>query len=173
MLVCPLCGADDIISGVDSCEHCMQPLTDMFIQVPRFSVEADLLRDTVEEIPSQPLAEVSPQTTVGEALQKMVEEGVGCTLVCEEGELVGVFTERDALLKIGADAPRHREDPVSRHMTPNPATLAVGDKIAFALHKMDLGGYRHLPIMNGQRVSSLISIRGILKYLTEHSQPAS
>lgn len=172
MLVCPHCGADDLIEGADACDHCSQPTTDLFIRAPRFSVEADLLRDTVGELPTQALAEVSPETTISDALRRMVDEGVGCTIVCQEGRLVGIFTERDALLKLGADAPNRLGDPVARHMTPNPTTLTVDDKIVFALHEMDLGGYRHLPVMDGERVAGVISIRGILKYLTEHNRTA-
>ena len=55
-------------------------------------------------------------------------------------------------------------------MTPNPAVVSADDKIAFALHKMDLGGYRHLPVLAGERATKFISIRDILRYLTEHAR---
>ncbi len=168
MLVCPHCGADDLIEGGDACEHCCQPLTDLFIRVPKFSIEADLLRDRVGDLPTQPLVKVAPKTTVGEAMQQMVDRSIGCVLVCEGGQLVGVFTERDALLKLGPEAASQLGTPVAQLMTLDPVTIAVRDKIAFALQKMDVGGYRHLPVMDGDRITNLISVRGILKYLTDH-----
>lgn len=168
MLVCPHCGYDDIIEGADACEQCHQPLTDLFINVPKFSVEADLLRDRVVDLPTQPLVKVSPTTTVGEVMRQMVDRGVGCVLVCENDQLMGVFTERDALMKLGAEAASQLDTPVAKLMISNPTVITVKDKIAFALQKMDVGGYRHLPVMDGDKVANLISIRGILKYLADH-----
>jgi len=52
-------------------------------------------------------------------------------------------------------------------MTHEPVTLEAKDKIAFALHKMHVGGYRHLPIMTDGKLTGVISIRDILNYLAE------
>ena len=52
-------------------------------------------------------------------------------------------------------------------MTADPVTLETSDKIAFALHKMNVGGYRHLPILFDGKLAGVISIRDILRYLTE------
>jgi CBS domain-containing protein len=52
-------------------------------------------------------------------------------------------------------------------MTANPVTLEANDKIAFALQKMDVGGYRHIPILFNGKLAGVISIRDILRYLTE------
>ena len=170
MLVCPDCGADDLIEGADICEYCQQPLTDLTIRVPASSVEADLLRDRVGDMPVHPPVEVGPEITVGEALRKMVDEGIGCLLITVEGSLAGIFSERDALLRLGVDAASLHDQPLIKHMTPNPAIIHADDKIAFAMQQMDLGGYRHLPVMEGDRPVSLISIRDILRYLTEHNR---
>ena len=51
-------------------------------------------------------------------------------------------------------------------MTPNPETLRVQDKIAFALHRMNVGGFRHVPVTDGGKLAGVISIRDILAYLT-------
>ena len=52
-------------------------------------------------------------------------------------------------------------------MTADPVTLETSDKIAFALHKMNVGGYRHVPILFDGKLAGVISIRDILRYLTE------
>ena len=51
-------------------------------------------------------------------------------------------------------------------MTESPETLEADDKIAFALHKMDVGGYRHIPILSDGEISGIISVRDILGHLT-------
>lgn len=170
MLVCPDCGADDLIEGDDVCVHCQQPLTDLTIRVPASSVEADLLHDRVGDLPVHPPVEAAPDITVGEALRTMVDRGVGCLLITVEGRLAGIFSERDALMRLGPDAASLRDQPLVRYMTPDPAVIHAEDKIAFAMQQMDLGGYRHLPVMEGDRPVSLISIRDILRYLTDHDR---
>jgi CBS domain-containing protein len=70
-------------------------------------------------------------------------------------------------MKINTDAPKFMDRPISQFMTPSPVTLETSDKIAFALQKMNVGGYRHLPILFQGKLAGVISIRDILRYLTE------
>ncbi|QDT68032.1 CBS domain protein [Planctomycetes bacterium MalM25] len=173
MLICPSCGADDLIEGIDECEYCQAPLTDLFIRVPASSVESDLLRDRVGDLPRREPIMLESHATVGEALTQMVKKGVGCVLIVVDNQLAGIFSERDALMKLGVQGGELHDQPLLRYLTPNPATISADDKIAFALHKMDLGGYRHLPVLEGDRPVSLISIRDILRYVTEHDRDAA
>src|SRR5262245_6342465 len=166
MLICPYCQAENI-EGADECAECSQPLTEMGVRVPASSVEADLLRDRIERLwPTSPSA-VSPDTTVAEVLKKMVSETIGCVMIVDKGQLVGIFSERDALMKLNVDAAKAFDKPISQFMTQRPVTLETNDKIAFALHKMNLGGYRHMPILFEGKLAGVISIRDILRYLTE------
>lgn len=165
MVVCPFCGAE-ILEGDDVCMECTQTLTDLNIRVPATSLEADLVRDLVELLPPQKPVTVSPQDSVADVLAKMVDSRIGCVLVVENGKMAGIFTERDALMRLNTDAAKHAEKPISEYMTSNPETIPAKSKIAFALHKMDLGGYRHLPVMDGDVPVGVISIRDILGYLT-------
>lgn len=166
MIICPSCHAENI-EGADECGECSQPLTDMGLRVPSSSVEADLLRDRIERLWPKTPSTVSPSTTVGEVLGKMVSETIGCVMVVDQGQLVGIFSERDALMKLNVDAAKFMNRPISQFMTERPVTLETNDKIAFALHKMNLGGYRHLPILFNGKLAGVISIRDILRYLTE------
>ena len=52
-------------------------------------------------------------------------------------------------------------------MTTSPKTLEATDKIAFALHRMDLGGFRHIPVVSGGKPIGIISIREILRYISD------
>jgi CBS domain-containing protein len=166
MIICPYCQAENI-EGADECADCSQALTEMSIRVPATSVEADLLRDRIERLWPKTPSTVPSDMPVGQVLKKMVDETIGCVMVVDQGELVGIFSERDALMKLNVDAAKFFSKPISQFMTQKPVTLNTGDKIAFALHKMNVGGYRHLPILFDGKLAGVISIRDILRYLTE------
>lgn len=174
MLFCPYCNTE-FLEGADVCEGCELPITDEFVSFSRSTLEADLLRDKVNELTTRPHDCVPPDMTVAEVLKRMVASSVGCvTVVDEEGQLAGIFSERDAVLRINTAAGEYADQPISKFMTPNPTVIEEDAKIAYALHLMDMGGYRHLPVLDeaGQPVK-MISIRDILDYLTEHSRLAS
>ena len=168
MINCPACGAENM-EGSDLCDQCQHSLTDLSLPRPVNALERGLLRDRIEILKPPPPFAVRPETPVGEVLRLMVEKRVGCAAVTDDGgRLLGIFTERDALMRLNVDAPRMSEKPVSELMTANPATLRAQDKIAFALQRMNVGGFRHIPILDDDdRLVGVISIRGILKYLTE------
>ena len=66
--------------------------------------------------------------------------------------MVGIFSERDALMRLNVDAAQLAGRPMREFMTASPDTLETDAPIAFALHKMDVGGYRHMPIMTDGKV---------------------
>jgi CBS domain-containing protein len=172
MIVCPYCQAENI-EGADDCVECNEPLVDLSIRVPASSVEADLLRDRIERLWPKSPSTVSPNVPVRQVLQKMVDERIGCVMIVEAGKLVGIFSERDALMKLNTDASKFFSRPISQFMTSDPVTLETNDKIAFALHKMNVGGYRHIPILFDRKLAGVISIRDILRYLTERIAAAA
>ncbi len=159
---CPDCGHDNI-DGMDHCEACGQPLVDM--DYSESELEQAITRETIESLkPHVPVA-INPATTVRDAIQGLVARGIGCVLVEDGGELVGIFTERDVLNRI-SENPAVMDRPVQEFMTKSPMTVTLGDSIAFAMHTMDLGGYRHLPVVHGDgKPHGIISIRDILGYL--------
>jgi CBS domain-containing protein len=165
-IVCPYCEAENI-EGADECDACGEALTDLSRRIPTSSVEADLLRDRIERLWPKSPSTVAPETPVGDVLKKMVGETIGCVMVVEHGKLVGIFSERDALMKLNTDAAKFLERPISQFMTPDPVTLETNDRIAYALQKMNVGGYRHIPILFEGKLAGVISIRDILRYLTE------
>jgi CBS domain-containing protein len=166
MIICPYCEAENI-EGADECGECGEALSYLSVRVPASSVEGDLLRDRIERLWPKSPSTVAPNTPVGQVLKKMVDERIGCVMIVDGGRLAGIFSERDALMKLNTDAARFMERPISQFMTPDPVTLETNDKIAFALHKMNVGGYRHIPILFGGKLAGVISIRDILRYLTE------
>lgn len=167
MMLCPYCGTENI-EGVDDCAECCQSLGDTHLPPPRTALERAVLRDRVEALaPKRPVT-VAPTTPVGQVLRLMVEHRIGCVLVTDDSGLLGIFSERDALRKLGAKAAEQSNRPVSQLMTSNPQTLVADAKIAFAVHRMDLGGYRHVPIVDQQGdLTGIISARDILRHLTD------
>jgi CBS domain-containing protein len=80
--------------------------------------------------------------------------------------LIGIFSERDLLTKVvGADKP-DTQLTVGEMMTPHPESVTVEDTLAFALHKMDIRGYRHLPVVQGPHPVGVISVRDMLRHIT-------
>jgi CBS domain-containing protein len=170
---CPMCDFENI-EGVDLCDRCGQPLDDSHELLPRNAVERGLLVDTVDCLSPKPPIVVESTATVQEVLRTMIQRRVGSVFVVNGESIAGVFTERDALIRLGVRAGEFAQEPISRFMTPNPRSLTGDARIAFAVHRMDLGGYRHVPIVDGQgRAVGVISVRDILRYLAEKIAVAS
>jgi CBS domain-containing protein len=167
MLICPHCEHENI-DGVDVCDECQQPLIAQSMPRPATSLERAIMKDRISLLePREPLV-VEPDATVAMVVKLMHGHRVGCAVVVDdERHVLGIFSERDALMRLGADYPTLSQRPVSQYMTAPAATLRADDKISFALHRMDLGGYRHVPITDGERISGVISVRDVLRYLTD------
>jgi CBS domain-containing protein len=117
----------------------------------------------------KPAITASIDATVHEAIQLMQRRRIGCVLVVSHRKLLGVFTERDVLKKIVSSAFDIRNTPLSEVMTINPQALNEDDTIAYALNFMDLGGYRHIPIVNDLfEPTGLVSVKDIVSYLVQH-----
>lgn len=166
MIICPFCGSENL-EGADLCDDCQHSLTDLSMPMPSTAVEQGLLNDRIEILHPKKPSTVSPQSPVDEVLQRMTAESIGCVIVVEGDQVRGIFSERDALLRLGADVANFAGRPIESVMTPDPVTLRAEDKIAFALHKMHVGGYRHIPILADGKLTGVISIRDILFYLAE------
>lgn len=167
-MICPDCGYDNI-QGIDECAGCKQDLT--YLDDPSLAgspVERLLMEEPVRELkPARPIR-VSPETPLRDVVQTMIDKKIGCVLVTEGSELVGIFTERDLVMQIAGREQELLDDPVREWMTPNPETVEGDDSVAFAIHKMDIGGYRHLPVLEGGRPKGIISVRDVVRHLATH-----
>lgn len=166
MTECPYCGVENI-DGADHCEECQQPLDYMSKPRAANAIERSLMKDRVSSLkPHTPLT-VAPEEPVGEVLIRMVEHEIGCVVVARDQQIVGIFSERDALDRLNVDFAALADRPVSQFMTPSPEAVDTDARIAFAIHKMDVGGYRHMPVVTNGRISGVISVRDVLRYITE------
>ncbi|MBI2294929.1 MAG: CBS domain-containing protein [Betaproteobacteria bacterium] len=101
-------------------------------------------------------------TTVSEAARLMRQKQVGAVMVVEEGRLVGVFTERDALFRVVAEGRDAQATRLADVMTRNPQTIHPDKPFPDALHLMYEGGFRHVPVVEDGRPIGIISARDAL-----------
>ena len=129
--------------------------------------QLNLTSETLEHIyASDPLI-VPPEASVREVLQQMKASKRGAALVCDGEALQGIFTERDALKLMAAEADLH--GPISQVMTAEPVVLGVDDSVGKAIAKMSFGGYRRLPIVDGTgRPQGFVKAANVLHYLVAH-----
>lgn len=105
--------------------------------------------------------------TVEQAVAAMNEHHTGCVLVGRDGKLAGIFTERDLLTRVVFRGDNRRTS-VALVMTPEPETLDPSANIAYALNKMSVGGYRHIPIVeNDGTPIAVVSIRDLVDFMVE------
>jgi CBS domain-containing protein len=124
--------------------------------------------DSVSRLNPTAPRELDAAATVGEAVERMRAERVGCLLVVRGGRLVGIFTERDLLARVLAVG-RPLTDPVAAVMTPDPVTVSPKDSIRTAVKRMQAGGYRHLPVTDEDaRPVGILSVKRVVHYLVEH-----
>jgi CBS domain-containing protein len=113
-------------------------------------------------IADQELVTAAATTTVSEAARLMREHRVGAVMVVEDGKLVGVFTERDALFRIVAEERDGRTTQLAAVMTRNPQTIHPDKPFAHALQMMYGGKFRHVPVVEDGRPIGMVSARDAL-----------
>ena len=117
------------------------------------------IRSIIEQ---QEVITAPERMTVEAAARVMKDKQVGAILIMDEGKLVGIFTERDALFRIVAAGRDPRTTSLAEIMTRNPRTIHPDKPFPDALHLMHEGGFRHVPVVeNGQPVG-MISARDAL-----------
>lgn len=122
------------------------------------------LREPIRGLEFREPIYVHQDTAVRDAVTAMNDARVGCVLVMESERLVGILTERDILKKVIGQL--DLDSPVGEIMTPNPETVGMDDGIAYALNKMHIGGYRHIPVLDRQdRPVGVVSMRDVVKFI--------
>jgi CBS domain-containing protein len=119
---------------------------------------------SIGDLMNKDLVAVSPTSSVAEAATIMGERRVSSTLVMDGDDMLGIFTERDIVRALAQhhDASSHQ---VSEWMTADPTSVPNSMSIQDALQVMLDGGYRHLPIKDGQKVVGVVSMRDISRWL--------
>jgi CBS domain-containing protein len=166
-MICPTCGWDNL-PGNEECVNCQQDLTPLDRPMASNRVERCLMEETVAALhPKKPIT-IRPTTQLHSAIQAMLACDIGSLLVtADDGKLLGILSERDLLTKVAGLHEHYAHLPARDFMTPNPETVDAGDTLNFVLHKMDCGGYRHLPVMTDGKPHGVISVRDMLRYIVK------
>lgn len=116
-------------------------------------------KSVAEIIAGQDIVTLSPKATVLEAVDRMHACSVGAVLILEDNKLVGIFTERDMIRLVANADFKAATTSLESVMTSNPGVAGPDISPADALWSMDSGGYRHLPIVEGDKVLGIVSRR--------------
>lgn len=163
-MICVVCGFDNI-EGQDNCENCGADLRT--VDIPRAETPFEVrMQRPVTTLRPHPAPLTSATAPVSDALAAMRDGAVDCVLVTEGEHLVGIFTERDAVLKL-AGRPLDGVT-VGDTMTADPTVLHAQDPIAAAVRTMAVGGFRHVPLVDDAgRATGLISAVDVFRHALE------
>ena len=126
-----------------------------------------LLHQTLKKALSNHGLALDEQTPLAEALRQMREHRQGCVLATHDGKLTGIFTERDVLMKVVGTNIDLERTPLRPYMTRDPMRLPEDASVAYALNRMCVQGFRHVPLTDEQgRPVGVVSMRDIIEYIS-------
>ena len=167
---CPLCGTKNL-EGADECGNCGGDLRTVDLPSPASQIEQTVMQLPLTALKMTSVHAVPPETTLEAAVQTLVRQQADLLEIVEAGRLVGVLSVRDVMTRVGAAYREKLHEPVSRFMTPNPETLPPDAPITFVINKMDVGGYRHVPVVQGgDRMLGVVSASDVIAYIVKHSR---
>ncbi len=161
-MLCPACQFDNI-AGEDVCASCGADLWNVDVPDELESFHGRLLGEHLAALGGGSPATVDVDAPADAAIARMRADGIDCLLITEAGRLVGIFTERDAVLKL-AGRPVAGV-PIALVMTPDPVVLRHDDTLGVAINKMAVGGFRHIPIVDGNTAIGVVAARDVFRHL--------
>jgi CBS domain-containing protein len=114
-------------------------------------------------VKSQDLHSVTPETPVSAAVELMARHDIGSLLVMENGEMAGLVTERDILKMLSSQGCALLEGPVSLVMATEPIIASPDDSIDYARDVMTKFRISHLPVLEGNKLTGVISFHDVAK----------
>jgi predicted transcriptional regulator len=162
-MLCPVCHYDNF-EGEDSCANCGADLSTSDVPQELAAYHDTVLGEHLDALGIGSPEIIEPGMGVAAAIRRMHEVETDCLLVCEDDHLVGVFTDRDAFVK--AVDKRLQLYKVRDFMTTDPVVLRSEDTLAVAIHKMAVGGFRHIPIVDeAKRPLAVVSAADVFRHI--------
>ncbi len=168
---CPSCGTSNI-EGVDACANCGAELRTVDLPKPASKIEQAVMMLPLTSLHMSPLPTIEATEPLEEALRQVAEKKLDILAVVEGDRLVGLFSVRDIMTRVGADYASRNSRPVSEFMTKDPETLPPDAPINYAINLMDVGGYRHVPIVRDGHLVGVVSARDVLRYIVKQGRHA-
>ncbi len=113
---------------------------------------------TVQDVMTPQPVTVDADTTVRQAAEVMREADIGDVVVVSDGEIRGIVTDRDLVVRALADGCDPTTTPVAQVLTTDPVTLAPGDDVEDAMKTMSTNAIRRLPVVSGGRLVGIVSL---------------
>jgi len=107
---------------------------------------------------------VEPDARLSAAIKTLAERKIGAVLVMSQGRIEGILSERDIVRAVGERGAAVLEEPISAVMTRKVVSCKQADTVAAIMEMMTSGKFRHLPVVEDERVVGLISIGDIVKW---------
>jgi CBS domain-containing protein len=107
---------------------------------------------------------VEPDAKLSAAIKLLGERKIGAVLVMNGGRIEGILSERDIVRVLGERGAGVLDEPVSAVMTRKVVSCRSADTVAAIMEMMTLGKFRHLPVLEGEKVVGLISIGDVVKW---------
>jgi predicted transcriptional regulator len=144
-----------------------RPKTAMADDAAQMDLKTILSTAKVGELTFGVRPRLTPTDTVAAAAAEMRNQSHGSAVICENGQLVGIFTERDLLKVIASGS--GLDIPLSDVMTPNPKLTSVDDSLLDAIRSMDTGGYRRLPVVDSSGAPvGIVDVKTVVHFLVGH-----
>jgi len=100
--------------------------------------------------------------TVLETVRAMVERNIGAVPVLHNGQLVGIFSERDLMKRVVAEGRDPRSTSLAQVMTDDPLTISLNEELGNCMSVMRRNNFRHLPVCHEGKLVAMVSLRDIL-----------
>jgi signal-transduction protein with cAMP-binding, CBS, and nucleotidyltransferase domain len=161
-MLCPSCRFDNF-EGDENCANCGADLATSDTPQQALDYQDTVLGEHLDALGIGTFEIVQPTLGVADAIRQMHLAETDCLLVCDGDHLVGIFTDRDAVVK-AADK-RLQLFHVGDFMTPDPVVLRREDTLAVAIHKMAVGEFRHIPIVDAGKPIGVVAAADLFRHL--------
>ena len=112
------------------------------------------------------VVQCEPSTSVAAVRKILQTSGIGCIVVSEKKQVIGMFTERDYLMKLAGKERKLDSAPISKWMTQNPELLTMDDLVVDALQLMKDGGFRHVIVTDSKGCAEMVvSVKDVLMHM--------
>ena len=164
MTLCPVCHHQNF-AGEDLCEECGADLTSVDLPQDAIDFHGRLLGEHLDVLGVKPPLTVPATMALDEAIGLMHAGPVDCLLVMDGDKLAGIFTDRDAVVR--TTGIRLSSFLVRDFMTRDPVVLRHDETIAIAIHKMAVGEFRHIPIVENGRPIGVVAVADLFRHILD------
>ena len=129
-----------------------------------------MLIATILEKKGHQVATLRPDQTVSAAVALMAERRVGAVVIEDKDTVVGIFSERDLVKLLARNGPTALDQPLRKAMTAPVITCRAEDRLDQVMALMSQRHVRHMPVMDGNSLCGMISIRDLVRHRLEEKE---